>query len=108
MQDDKYDVLYHPKIDRELLKIAKYYNSIGGRNLANRMIDAIVGELNGLAFMPESYIRVNEKKNIRKKTIAKPPYIAYYSVDRTNKVVRVLLLVHGSKNQERITRQFLK
>lgn len=100
MSSITYKVVYEPRVLEALTQITLYYAERGGQELADKMFDNIVMQLDKLEFMPFGCQKTRFCEDIRRMVIQTPPYLAYYTVVETQ--VRILELVHTSKDQDLI------
>lgn len=104
MNNITYTVVYEPRVLDALTEISLYYAKKGGQELADRMFDNIVMQLDKLEFMPFGCQKTDFCENIRRMVIKTPPFLAYYTVVDTQ--VRILELVHSSKDQDLIYQKY--
>ena len=104
MNDITYTVVYEPRVLEALTEISLYYAEKGGQELASKMFDNIVMQVDRLEFMPFMYPKTDFCENIRKMVIKTPPYLVYYTVVGTQ--IRVLEFIHTSKDQDLIFQKY--
>ena len=104
MNNITYKVVYEPRVLDALTQIALYYAEKGGQELADKMFDNILMQLDKLEFMPFGCQKTDFCKDIRRMVIQTPPYLAYYTVVETQ--VRILELIHASKDQDLIFQKY--
>lgn len=104
MNNITYKVVYEPRVLEALTEISLYYAEKGGQELADKMFDNIVMQLDKLEFMPFGCQKTDFCEDIRRMVIQTPTYLAYYTVVETQ--VRVLELVHASKDQDLIFQKY--
>lgn len=104
MDTSYYQVVYQPQVKQALDEIAYHYNQKGGRDLAEKMLDNIIFQLDKLEFMPHRCQATDFCEHIRKMTIQTPPYLAYYTV--VDAEVRILELIHASRNQDLVRQKY--
>lgn len=104
MKNINYTVVYEPRVLDALTEISVYYAEKGGQELANKMLDNIISQLDKLEFMPYRCQATDFCEHIRKMVIKKPPYLAYYTVVKTQ--VRILELIHSYQEQDLIYQKY--
>ena len=104
MNNIAYTVVYEPRVLDALTEISFYYAEKGGQELADKMFDHIGMQLDKLEFMPFGCQKTDFCEDIRRMVIKTPPYLAYYTVVETQ--VRILELVHASKDQDLIRQKY--
>lgn len=104
MSNITYKVVYESRVLDALTEISLYYAEKGGQELADRMFDNIVMQLDKLELMPFGCQKTDFCEDIRRMVIKTPPYLAYYTVEETQ--VRVLELIHASKDQDLIRQKY--
>lgn len=104
MDNITYKVVYEPRVLEALTEISLHYAEKGGQELADKMFDNIVMQLDKLGFMPFGCQKTDFCEDIRRMVIKIPPYLAYYTVVGTQ--VRILELVHAYKNQDLIFQKY--
>ncbi len=104
MNNITYTVVYEPRVLDALTQISLYYAQKGGQELADKMFDNIVMQLDKLEFMPFGCQKTDFCADIRRMVIQTPPYLAYYTVVETQ--VRILELVHAYQDQDLIRQKY--
>lgn len=75
MNNITYTVVYEPRVLDALTEISFYYAQKGGQELADKMFDNIVMQLDKLEFIPFGCQKTDFCEDIRRMVIKTPPYL---------------------------------
>ena len=107
--DCEYQYQLTDRAMRDVRETVGYLRSeLNNEKAAGRWMDAIEKSLAQLCLFPESGAAIFEEylpdRNIRKKV--KENYVLYYQILREQRIIRVLRVVYGRRDQENIVQGF--
>ena len=97
----KYIIIIEKYAQKDLESIYNYIcNKLVNKEAAIKLLNKINDKFNSIVLFPKSAPLINndyvKNKNIRKLLIDN--YIAFYEVDDTNKVIRIIRIMYGMQN----------
>jgi plasmid stabilization system protein ParE len=97
---ERYRVIIYAEVFDQITAICDYIaksSPQGAVGVVNRLLDAV----HGLDLLPTGYKVIESRRdpNLTVRSMPVPPYIAYYRVNESQRVVRVLTVIHGARRQ---------
>ncbi len=95
---EKYKISYEEEALQALEDIAFYFAQQNEYLVGKNIIERIKVSIDSLKIMPNRCVNSNFSPNVKKLSIPKLPYIAYFSIK--NDTVYIMEILHGSRNQD--------
>lgn len=98
----QYQIIYEEDALQDLTDIAHYYFEKSGIELADRMSERILNEIDSLSFMPNRCVDCPLFPKYKQLNINNLPYRAYFLIDEIQKNVHIINVIHHAKNLSKL------